>query len=71
LPVLAASLIPAAGSAYIDYHFFREVMNRPAGGAVRDIILHRVIGWVAAAVYFFGIAIWSETLPELAAWMGL
>jgi len=71
LPVLVASLIPIVWSAYIDFHFFREVMGRPARGAVRDLVIHRALGWVAATVYFLGIAIWSETLPELGAWMGL
>ena len=69
LAFFAGSLIPVSWSVYIDYHFYREVMNRPPASAVRDILIHRAISWVVAGAYFFGIAIWSELLPEFAAWI--
>ncbi len=64
-------LIPAAWSAYIDFHFFRAVMNRPVRGAVRDLVLHRLIGWSAFAVYFVAGSLWSQVLPRIARSVGL
>jgi hypothetical protein len=54
----------AAWSAYIDWHFFREVLPRPAGSA-RDLILQRTIGWTCTIGYFFGIAIWPEIFGRI------
>jgi hypothetical protein len=59
-PALELSLVAvAAWSAYVDRHFFREVLPNPAGNA-RDLLLQRAIGWSCSVAYFFGIAIWPE-----------
>jgi hypothetical protein len=71
LPVALSMLVPIAWSASIDFHFFREVTNRPAREAIRDLILHRTLAWTSGAAYFFGIVIWSETLPAIVRWAGL
>jgi hypothetical protein len=69
---LPATMCPVAlWSAYIDFCFFTEVLHRSPFGAVRDLIVFRAIAWTAATIYFFGIAVWFETLPELRAWIGL
>lgn len=69
---LEASMCPVAvWSAYLDFCFFGEVMNRPPRGAFRDLMVVRALAWTAATIYFFGIAVWSEVLPELGAWIGL
>ena len=66
--ILAASLIlTAVWSAYIDLHFFRDVLPRPAGSAVPDLILQRAIGWSCGLVYFLGYAIWAEIVGRIAA----
>jgi hypothetical protein len=52
-------VVVAVWSAYVDRHFFREVLPRPAGGA-SDLILQRAIGWSCSVAYFLGIAIWPE-----------
>jgi hypothetical protein len=35
-----------------------------------DLLLNRAIGWPLGLAYFFGIAIWSEQLPEFLHWIG-
>jgi hypothetical protein len=57
-------VVVAAWSAYVDLHFFREVLPRPAGSA-RDLILQRAIGWSCSVAYFFGIAIWPEIIGRI------
>ena len=57
-------VIVTAWSAYIDLHFFREVLPRPAGSA-RDLILQRTIGWTCSVAYFLGIAIWPEIVGRI------
>ena len=55
-------VLVAAWSAYIDRHFFREVLPRSGGldGSARDLILQRAIGWTCTIGYFLGVAIWPE-----------
>jgi hypothetical protein len=66
--ILEASLVPiAAWSAYIDVQFFREVLPRPAGSPVRDVILQRAIGWSSTIVYFLGYAIWPHIVGRIGA----
>lgn len=56
---LPASLLPvAAWSMVIDRRFFRQVLQRSGPGAIRDLILQRLIAWPCAIVYFLGYAIW-------------
>ena len=57
-------IVAAVWSAYVDLHFFREVLPHPAGSS-RDLILQRAIGWSCSAAYFFGIAIWPEIVGRI------
>ena len=66
-----SALAPFAWSFVIDFRFFRDVSLRSTRGAVQDLILFRALGWPLGIAYFFGIAIWSEQLPEFLHWMGL
>jgi hypothetical protein len=68
-PLVLTAAVPAAWSTYIDFHFFREVTGRSKRGAIRDVVSHRALGWVAAVAYFLGIALWSDTLPGLLKWV--
>jgi hypothetical protein len=52
-------VLVAAWSAYVDLHFFREVLPRP-GGSAWDLFLQRAVGWSCSGAYFLGIAIWPE-----------
>lgn len=70
IPLELSLLIPLAWSLYIDFHFFREVMDRTSGGATKAVILHRLIAWIGFIAYFDGRAAWSEVWPRLAAWIG-
>jgi hypothetical protein len=54
-----SAVLVAAWSAFVDLHFFREVLPHPAGSA-RDLILQRAIGWSCSVAYFLGIALWAE-----------
>jgi hypothetical protein len=54
LPLLAGFLVPLFWSLWIDYHFFRSVMNRSAGEALRDLALQRAIAWIGVTIYFAG-----------------
>jgi hypothetical protein len=62
-------IVPFVWTAIIDFHFFREVMGRAPGAAVRDLVLYRAIAWGAATLYFFGIAIWYEVVPVVVDWV--
>lgn len=54
LPLLAGFLVPLFWSLWIDYHFFRSVMNRSAGEALRDLALQRSVAWIGVTIYFAG-----------------
>jgi hypothetical protein len=54
LPLLAGCLLPLLWSLWIDFRFFRSVMNRSVGGALRDLALQRVVSWVGITIYFAG-----------------
>ena len=63
--ILELSLVPiAVWSAWIDLHFFREVLPRPAVGPRRDLILQRAIAWTCSIGYFFGYAIWPYVVSS-------
>jgi hypothetical protein len=70
-PALFGSLVPLVWSAYADFRFFRDVMQRDGAGARRDLALHRLISWSAILIYFFGIAIWHEYALKIPGWFGL
>jgi hypothetical protein len=54
LPLLAGFLVPLFWSLWIDFHFFRSVMNQSVGGALRHLALQRAIAWVGVTIYFLG-----------------
>jgi hypothetical protein len=63
--ILELSLVPiAVWSAWIDLHFFREVLPRPAARPRRDLILQRAIAWTCSIGYFFGYAIWPYVVSS-------
>lgn len=63
----AMALAVLLRTAYLDFRFFLEAMNRSPRAALGDVVLHRAISWTAAAVYFGGFAGW----PIVARWVGL
>jgi hypothetical protein len=70
-PALFGSVVPLVWSGYLDFQFFRDVMQRGGVGARRDLVLHRLIGWSATLTYFFGIAVWHEYVLRIPGWFGL
>jgi hypothetical protein len=68
--VAASAIVPFAWALRLDVRFFTDEYHRSAADAVRDALLHRVIGWGLGLTYFFGIAIWSLTQPTFARWLG-
>jgi hypothetical protein len=66
LTVLATLVPVALWSAWIDLHYFRAVLPRPAG-AVRDLLIERAIAWPCAIGYFIGVAIWPEIVGRILA----
>jgi hypothetical protein len=66
LAVLATLVPVALWSAWIDLHFFRAVLPRPAG-AFRDLLLERAIAWPCTIGYFVGVAIWPEIIGRILA----
>jgi len=71
LPWVASSaVVPFGLSLRLDLRFFSEVCERSRREAITDLLLNRAIGWPLGVAYFFGIAIWSEQLPEFVHWVG-
>jgi hypothetical protein len=68
--VAASAIVPFAWALRLDVRFFVDECHRRAADAVRDALLHRIIGWGLGLTYFFGIAIWSLTQPMIARWLG-
>jgi len=69
-PAMAAAAIAAAWSAWIDYHFLREVLRHDARRARRALAVNRGVGWGLGIGVFLGIAIWSQYEPVVAGWLG-
>jgi hypothetical protein len=63
-PVILAMSIPLGWSAYIDWHFFREVMGRSRRAALGDLVLQRALGWGGTIVYFVGYSKLAQRLEE-------
>lgn len=62
--VVLGSLLPIfLWSLYIDFRFFRVVMERTRAQAVLDVTLHRLIGWASWIFAFYG-----YVLSPLLAW---
>jgi hypothetical protein len=49
-----AALAALGWSAWVDYHFFRAVVGRGPAGAVRAVMLHRLLWWIPALAIFVG-----------------
>jgi hypothetical protein len=71
LTIVATAIVPAILVARLDFRFFRRALGATSREAARRVIVHRAIAWTLAIAYFFGIALWSEQLPELARALGL
>jgi hypothetical protein len=71
LTIAGTAIVPAIVVGRIDFRFFRQVMGATSRDATKRLLLHRAVGWILAIAYFFGIALWSEQLPELAKALGL
>ena len=56
------TLAALAWSGYVDFHFYRSVAGRGAGGALGAVVLHRVLWWIPALAIFCGPAAWQELL---------
>jgi hypothetical protein len=69
-PAILLSVVPLLWSLAVDLRYFRNVMPRAAGGAWRDLALHRALSWTAILTYFLGIAIWHEYVPQVIPWIG-
>jgi hypothetical protein len=68
-PLEVSLAVPVIWSTVLDFHFFREAMVRSPGAATRDVLLYRLVAWSGATIYFFGIAIWAEIVPEVIRWI--
>jgi len=64
-PVLVSALVPFLWSQFVDFRCFRDVARGGSRGALRDFVLQRAIQWSASVVWFIGIAIWNETIPQI------
>jgi hypothetical protein len=62
--IAVAAALTIAWSTYLDFAFFRNVLQRPGAAAARNVIVLRAIAWTAGAVYFLGFAAW----PSIVAW---
>jgi hypothetical protein len=49
---LWATVLVVLWSAYIDFWFFRQVMGAGRRGAIRDVVVHRLMTWAAVIVIF-------------------
>jgi hypothetical protein len=72
LTLFELSAVPAvAWSGYVDYRFFRDVMDRPPAAAARALMVQRAIGWVGVIGYFVGIPLGGDLWPEILDWIRL
>ena len=55
-PFLISSILPIVRSVAVDRRFFAEFMGRTGWRAVCDIAIERLIAWLAAMLYFLGVA---------------
>ena len=66
-----SAIAPIVWAGHIDYHFYRDVLRRGRGGAMRDLVLQRALAWSAVLAYFLGIAIRDDVWPLMRRWAGL
>jgi hypothetical protein len=52
-------------SVRIDLHFFRSVLGRTDGRAIRGLVLHRIISWTLILGIIAGPTIWSGLTGEI------
>jgi hypothetical protein len=69
-PVAYAAVVPFLWSLRVDWRFFRDTLHHSPREARRDLVVSRAIVWAGGVAYFFGIALWSDVLPGLAAKLG-
>jgi hypothetical protein len=56
-PFLISSLVPILWSVAVDRRFFAEVMGLTGWSRLLAIALERLVAWLAAMLYFFGVAV--------------
>ena len=56
-PFLISSCVPILWSVAVDRRFFADVMGRTGWGAAVDIAIERLVAWLAAMLYFLGVAV--------------
>ena len=55
-PFLMSSMLPILWSVAVDRRFFAGVMGRTGWRAALDISIERLVAWLAALLYFLGVA---------------
>jgi hypothetical protein len=63
-PALWATALVVVWSAYIDSCFFRHVMGDRRAGAIRDVVLQRLVTWAAVIVIFAVPVVTPEAIVE-------
>jgi hypothetical protein len=56
-PFLISSLLPILWSVAVDRKFFADVMGRTGWRGTLDVTIERIVAWLAALLYFFGVAL--------------
>jgi hypothetical protein len=64
-PALASALVPFLWSQRADFRCFRDHLRGGGRGALRDFVIQRALQWSASVVWFIGIAVWNETVPQI------
>lgn len=54
-----------AWSCCIDFWFFRRALRRSAAGAIRDVLLHRVLCWGLGLAWFLGSSMWETIASQV------
>lgn len=62
----ATALVVAAWTSYIDYCFFRTVLDRTPPAALRDLFVERAIAWTPGLAIFLWSSGWSTLAARLA-----
>jgi hypothetical protein len=60
MQVVYSMIGPMIWAAYADYRFFREFARQPAGRAIGNVVVFRVICWLLTAWYFAGSVLVTE-----------